>query len=173
MKKLLIILLSLLCMSADMRMQQEDTNAKIKAVFLYNFTKYIEWPQAYKEGNFVIGILGNNSNLVTELNKMAAQKMAGNQKIEIRLLTTADGANKCHIVFIQPDKGNELGEVIGKCKGKSSLIVTEKAGLARQGAAINFVVQESKQKFELNRGNAEKYNLKVSSNLASLAIVVD
>lgn len=154
-------------------MQQDDTNAKIKAMFLYNFTKYIEWPSAYKEGNFVIGVLGNNANLMAELNKMAAQKTAGTQKFEIRSLSSVDGASKCHIVYIQPDKGGELPEVIGKLKGKSALIITEKPGLARQGAAINFVVQENKTKFELNKGNAEKYNLKVSSNLASLAIVVD
>jgi hypothetical protein len=176
MKKLLLILLGLTFLSADVtivRVQQEDTNAKIKAVFLYNFTKYIEWPPSYKEGNFVIGILGTNSNLIAELNKMAAQKMAGNQKIEVKILVSTAEAGKCHIVFIQPDKGTELADVVSKCKGKSALIVTEKPGLAKQGAAINFVVQENKQKFELNKANAEKFNLKVSSNLASLAIVVD
>jgi hypothetical protein len=62
---------------------------------------------------------------------------------------------------------------MSKIRGKSTLIITEKPGLARQGAAINFVVQENKTKFELNKGNAEKYDLKVSSNLLSLAIVVD
>lgn len=156
-----------------MRMQGEDTNARIKAMFLYNFTKYIEWPATYKEGNFVIGILGNNASLLAELNKMASQKMAGNQKLEIRNLASVDGASKCHIVYIQPDKGSDLPEVLTKVKGKSALVITEKPGLAKQGAAINFVVQENKQKFELNKSNAEKYNLKVSSNLASLAIVVD
>lgn len=166
-------MLSFLFVSADMRMQQEDTNARIKAMFLYNFTKYIEWPAAYKEGNFVIGILGNNSTLLAELNKMASQKMAGNQKLEIRSLSSVEGASKCHIVYIQPDKGGELPDVLSKVKGKSALVITEKPGLAKQGAAINFVVQENKQKFELNKSNAEKYNLKVSSNLASLAIVVD
>lgn len=162
--------------SADttvVRMQQDDTNAKIKAVFLYNFTKYIEWPPPYKEGNFVIGVFGTNSALLAELNRMASQKMAGAQKIEVRNLPSADGAAKCHIVYLQPDKGSELSDVMSKIKGKSTLIITEKPGLARQGAAINFVVQENKTKFELNKGNAEKYDLKVSSNLLSLAIVVD
>lgn len=173
MKKLLIILVAFLSMSADMRLQQEDTNAKIKAVFLYNFTKYIEWPPAYKEGNFVIGVLGSNATLMSELNKLASAKMAGTQKFEIRNLTSFEGATKCHILYIQPEKGGELSEVISKVKGKSTLIVTEKPGLARQGAAINFVVQDNKTKFELNKANAEKYNLKVSSNLSSLAIVIE
>lgn len=173
MKKLLaIILVAFMSMSATVRMQQ-DTNAKIKAVFLYNFTKYIEWPPSYKEGPFVIGVLGNNSALMTELNKMASAKMAGTQKFEIRNLTSFEGSTKCHILYIQPDKGGELPEVISKARGKSTLIVTEKPGLARQGSAINFVVQDNKTKFELNKANAEKYNLKVSSNLSSLAIVVE
>lgn len=173
MKKLLIIFVALFSMSADMRLQQEDTNAKIKAVFLYNFTKYIEWPPAYKEGNFVIGVLGTNATLMAELNKLASAKMAGTQKFEIRNLTSFEGSTKCHILYIQPDKGGDLAEVVSKVKGKSTLIVTEKPGLARQGSAINFVVQDNKTKFELNKANAEKYNLKVSSNLSSLAIVIE
>ena len=151
----------------------EDTNAKIKAVFLYNFTKYIEWPKTYKEGNFIIGLYGINSSLSAELNKMAATKSVGTQKFEIKTMSSLDGANKCHMLFIPSTSGGQFSEVVSKLKGQSTLIITEKPGLTKQGAAINFVVQDNKQKFELNKANAEKYDLKVSSNLASLAVVVE
>jgi hypothetical protein len=66
-----------------------------------------------------------------------------------------------------------LPDVLKKMKGKSTLIVTEKLGLAKQGSAINFIIENNKQRFELNKSNIEKYNLKVSSTLEALAIKVE
>ena len=151
----------------------EDTNAKIKAVYLYNFTKYVEWPSNYSEGNFIIDVYGNNTALLTELGKMATSKTMGKQKIEIKPITSLDKLDKCHMLFIPSENSVTFSEILSKLKGKSTLIITEKPGLAKQGAAINFVVQDNKQKFEFNKANAEKYSLKVSSNLAALAIIVE
>lgn len=151
-------------------MQQEDTNAKIRAIYLCSFTKYFDWPPAYKEGDFIIGIYGSNPSLYSELTRMASTKTVGSQKYDIKSISSTSGLGKCHILFVTADKSDRLNEIVGSLKGKSTLIVTEKTGLAKQGAAINFVIMDNKQKFELNRSNAEKYNLKVSSNLATLAI---
>jgi hypothetical protein len=63
--------------------------------------------------------------------------------------------------------------VLKKIKGMSTLVVTEKAGLARKGSVINFINVENKQKFELNKTNANKNGLVVSSNLMSLGIAID
>jgi hypothetical protein len=58
-------------------------------------------------------------------------------------------------------------------KSKSTLIVTDKAGMAKKGAAINFIYADNKQKFELNKSNIEKYDLKVSQSLVKLSIEVE
>lgn len=149
-----------------------DTNARIKSVFIYNFTRYIEWPAEYKKGNFVITVFGSNTGILTELQNMAKVKKVGEQAIEVRNTTSLDGLAKSHILYIAPDVTISLGDVVSKLKGKSTLLVTEKSGYAKQGAAINFVVMENKQKFELNKTNAEKYSLKVSAALENLAIPV-
>lgn len=149
-----------------------DTNAKIKSVFVYNFTKYIDWPAPYKQGNFIIGVLGSAS-MLTELSAMAMTKKVGAQKLEVKMFPSADAVEKCHILYVSSDMAANIREISSKIKGHSTLLVTEKSGLAKQGAAINFVVQANKQKFELNKANAEKYDLSVSSTLASLAIIVD
>lgn len=149
-----------------------DTNAKIKAMFIYNFTKYIEWPQNYKQGNFVIGVLGNSS-IFIELSNMASAKKAGTQSFEIKNFTSPASVSKCHMLIVASDITTGFSDALSKIKNNSTLIITEKAGLAKQGAAINFVVQNNKQAFELNKANAEKYDLKVSSNLLALAIVVE
>ena len=150
-----------------------DTNAKIKAVFIYNFTKYIEWPEEYKTGEFTIGILGENSALFSELDKMSKVKKVSNQSFVIKSFTDPSQLDNPHILYIPEDSTDQLKKAIDRLKGKSTLIVTEKPGLAKQGSAINFVVQGSRQKFELNKANVTQRNLKVASALENLAIPVN
>ncbi len=151
----------------------QDTNARIKSVFIYNFTRYIDWPADYKTGNFVINMYGSNTAMLTELNNMAKTKTVGTQKIEIRNTTTLDGIGKPHILYISSDVSTPLADIVAKLKGKATLLVTEQPGSAKKGAAINFIVVDNRQKFELNQSNAEKYNLKVSSSLVAMAIPVE
>ena len=66
-----------------------------------------------------------------------------------------------------------LPDVLKKMKGKNTLIVTEKPGLTKQGAAINFIAENNKQCFELNKINIAKYNLKVSSTLEARAVKIE
>ena len=176
MKKIFSILFSFILLtswvvlpSAD---QSEEASAKIKAIYIYNFTKYIEWPDNYKQGNFVIGVVGTNATLVNELNKMATSKTVGNQKLEIKNISGSEDASECHIVFILSDYSTQLSEILTKIKGKSVLVVTDKAGMAAKGSAINFVFVDNKQKIELNKTNVEKYRLKVASTLVDLALQV-
>jgi hypothetical protein len=175
MKKLLVILLSFSLVTIWLSMrpdQSEEANAKIKAIYIYNFTKYIEWPETYKQGNFVVGVLGTSAPLISELNKMAAAKTVGSQKFEIKNISSAADASNCHIVYILSDNSSQLGDVLSKVKGKSALVVTDKAGMAAKGSAINFVVVDNKQKIELNKSNIEKYKLKVASTLVEMALQV-
>ena len=175
MKKLLFIFVSVMLLSSWMVApadQSEEANAKIKAIYIYNFTKYIEWPETYREGNFVVGVLGTSVPLVNELNKMATSKTVGTQKFEIKSVASPAECAKCHIVYILSDNSSQLPDVIGKVKGKSALIVTDKSGLATKGSGINFFVDGNKQKIELNRSNIEKYKLKVASTLVEMSVQV-
>jgi hypothetical protein len=154
----------------------QDPNAtytKMKAIFIYNFTKYIDWPEKYKEGNFVIGILGTSS-FYNDLTAQLSTKSVGNQKFEIKNFANVESISGiCHILFIPAENSSMLPAVLKKTKGKNTLIVTEKPGLAKQGAAINIIPIDNKLKFELNKETIEKYNLKVSSTLLALAITVE
>ncbi|CAN5807083.1 hypothetical protein BH11BAC7_BH11BAC7_12800 [soil metagenome] len=172
----LLIFLSLLVFPAVFGFQtipNGDTNARLKSVFIYNFTRYIDWPADYKAGDFVINMFGTNAAMLTELNKMATTKTVGTQKIVIRNTTTLDGIGKCHILYVCNDVSTPISDILVRLKGKATLLVTEQPGLAKKGSAINFVVVENRQKFELNQMNAEKNNLKVSSSLLALAIPVE
>ena len=153
--------------------QKVDTNAKIKAVYIYNFTKYIEWPSDSKSGEFTIGILGDNDALYTELEKMSKVKKVSNQSFAIKKIESINNVKNPHILYIPNASSTELNQAVAKLKGKSTLIVTEKPGLARQGSAINFIFEGNKQKFELNKSIAESHNLKVASTLEDLAVLVN
>jgi hypothetical protein len=168
------LLFALAFSSLSFQQQQNfDPNAKVKAVFLYNFTRYFEWPEKMKSGNFIIHIIGTNNSLSNELNKMATSKQVGNQKLEIKNSTGLDAAIKPHIIFLLNESSDVLKEISSKYKGKGTLIVTEKSGLAKMGSAINFVAIDSKLRFEYNKTNAVKAGLKTSDELKSLASAVD
>jgi hypothetical protein len=170
-KKLTIILLSLIILSSGFKLAGVDTNSKMKAIFIMNFTKLVEWPEKYREGSFVIGVVGE-SPLYTELVKMSKTKKVANQSLMVKRFKAASEITKCHIVYVSREKSTDITGIVNKVKTNSTLIITEKQGLVDKGAGINFVVKNNRQKFELNKGNVEKYKLKVSSNLEALAYTV-
>jgi hypothetical protein len=108
-----------------------------------------------------------------ELDNLARTKMIGSQKCVIKYFNQVKDIQKCHMLFIPTDKSDEIETILKQVKGMNTLVVTEKPGLAKKGAGINFVSIDNKQKFELNKANVGKYGLKVSSNLLSLGIIID
>ena len=150
-----------------------DTNAKIKAVFLYNFTRYFEWPVKKKEGNFVIYVIGKNDNLITELKGLSGKKKVGTQDIEIKNSATFDPNISSQIIYVLNDVPKAIGEVASKLKNKGALVVSETPGACKQGSSINFVVIDNKLKFEYHKNNAVKSGLKTNDDFKALAINVD
>ena len=147
-----------------------DANSKIKGVFLYNFTKYFEWSDDKKAGNFVIYIVGKNDNLVNELKNLAAKKKVGNQDIEIKNTPNFDGSTSSHIIYFTPDNAIKVvGEAASKIKNKSTLLVSERPGACKSGGSINFIYIENKLKFEYNKHAAVKAGLKTNDDFKSLA----
>jgi hypothetical protein len=145
---------------------------KFHSVFMYNFTKYIQWPTSYQSGDFVIGVLGD-SPIIESLEKMAESKTVGAQKFSIVRYKSVDEINKCHMLFIPSNRSKQLKDALNKVNGQSTLVITEKNGLGVEGSCINFVLVDGKWKFELNKPATEKNNLKVSGDLAKLAILID
>ena len=148
----------------------QDVNSKIKAIFIYNFTKYIEWPENQKQGDFVIGVLGNsNPNLIKELDKMATLSKIGSRGFVVKIYNSVEEITKCQ--FITAEKSNLITAAVQKVAKNNTLVIGENTGQIKKGAVINFVYQENKQKFELSKTNAERSGLTVSSSLINMAIL--
>src|SRR6056297_937444 len=148
MKKLIsyFLLLLLVLSITDLKAQNE----KFKALFMYNFTKYIEWPGAKNTGDFVIGILGN-SPIKKELEVIATKKKVGGQPINMKVYNSVNEIGNCHILFIPPGKSSSLNAVKKQVSGQGVLVITDKPGLARKGAGINYVLAGGRQDFEINK----------------------
>jgi hypothetical protein len=168
MKKICLILVYV-CFTI-FNIQAQTSNAKMQSVFIYNFTKLVNWPGSYQSGNFIIGVLGN-SPIIAELENMASTKKAGSQTIVIEKYASVDAIKKCHILVIPDTQSGKIAAALGKTSGNNTLIVTDVEGGTKKGASINFVVIDSKQKFELSETNASSKGLKIGAELIKLAIV--
>ncbi len=165
-----ILLTALLILSLSSAFSQDE---KYKALFIYNFTKHIEWPATAKTGDFIIGVINDNV-LYDKINEITTGKKAGAQNIIIKKFGSIDEISKCHILFVSGSAsgGKNFPVVLEKTNGQNTLIVTDRPGMASKGASINFIVQDSKLKFELNKATVANQGLKVSSYLENLAILL-
>jgi len=170
MKKFAIILTGFFLVVANYPARAQ--NEMFKALYMYNFTKNIDWPKEYREGNFIIGVLGN-SPIVTELSEIAKKKKVIDQAILVKKFASVAKIEDCHILYIPTTKSSLLPQVLAKFKGKPTLIITDAPGLAKQGSMINYVTVRGDQKFEINVENFEPHGLKVNNFLVSLGIKVN
>lgn len=175
-KRLYIALLALVLMSgadrSNMLTQIKDTRSVAKALFLYNFATLIDWPEDYRKGNFVIGVLATSNDVYNELNTKYKGKSIGSQEIVVQKYSSRTEIEKAHILFLGEDKSDQITALTTQLKTKSTLIVTEKEGYLSKGAVINFVLDGSKQAYEISKPNAKKYNLVIATKLTSLAYKV-
>lgn len=148
------------------------TEYQIKAAFLFNFAKFVEWPPdafATPASPLVIGILGANP-FGTDLERTVKGKAINSHPFEVKTISApADGTN-CQIVFICTSEKKRLPEIIAALKDASVLTVGEMDGFTENGGMINFVIQGNKVRFEINDTAAKTARLKISSKLTSLAV---
>lgn len=153
--------------------QDYDINAKIKAVYIYNLTRYFEWPVNPKSSGFIIQIVGNANALVKELNEnVVSKKTIAGQKVELINSDKIIPGKIPQVLYITPDNSSKIKEFASQLKNKGTLLITEQPGAAKTLAVINFVIIDNKQKFEYNKQNAAKYGLKASEDIKNLASAV-
>lgn len=156
----------LLIMSFTTRDRPEH---ELHAMMVYNFIKYIEWPNSNEE--FTIGVIGN-SDVFTTLHEWYGGKIRGGKKFKVVEFKSAKDLRPCSIIYFGSSSKDELRIIIDRVKNKPTLLITNKSGFAQQGSAINFKTVGNSLKFELNQEAIKAANLKVSSQLAAMAIVL-
>jgi hypothetical protein len=150
---------------------QERPMHEVYSMMVFNFTKYVQWPDHASSGEFVIGVIGN-TDVFSTLNAWYGGKPRGTQTYVIKRFANASEVTECHVIFIDKTKSGEFESVNNQVKGKGTLIITDKNGLGQRGSSINFKTIDNKLKFELNQKAIEASNLKVSGALSSMAILI-
>ncbi len=145
---------------------------EVKAVFLYNFTRYLQWPEEPEGEAFAIAVLGE-SGIVEPLRAIAGQKTVGSLPIVVRQCAAVEEIGRPRILFVARSAVLQLPRVLEKTRGTSILIVGEAEGLGSRGVAVNFVLRDGAVKFEMNERALDDARIQVGSQLLKLAILVD
>ncbi|MEO7988708.1 MAG: YfiR family protein [Chryseolinea sp.] len=170
MKKIKALAIAALLMSGTAFAQERPIH-EVYSMMVFNFIKYVQWPDHTASGEFVIGVVGNTE-VYNTLNAWYGGKPRGSKTYIIKKFNSAAEITDCQVVYIDKSKSGEFTAVNDKVKGKGTLVITDKNGLGEKGSAINFKTVDNKMKFELNQKVIEASNLKVAGALTSMAILI-
>jgi hypothetical protein len=170
-----LIAVMFLGMSLATRMRgQEIEEYRVKAAFLYNFAKFVDWPsQAFKtpQDPIMVCVLGHNP-FGNALEEVLRGKSIEGRAFAFRQVADAEEASACQILFISSSEGKHFRSLYGNLKPAGVLTVGEARGFATDGGVINFKLDAGRVRFEINVGAAEHAQLQISSKLLSLAQIV-
>jgi hypothetical protein len=156
------------------RPAQADAQAdeyRVKAVFLYNFGSYVEWPSGSFERSdsaVAIGVMGADT-LADELAQFAASRNVNGRPVLVQKLRPGDAIAGFHVLFIGRAGSDRLAEILAAAKGLALLTVTEAEEGLELGSMINFVVVEGKVHFDIAPPPSESGNVKISARLLGVA----
>jgi hypothetical protein len=148
-----------------------DREYEIKAAFLYNFIKFVEWPSQplrATSDTMTICVLGEDPFEVVNALK---DKTVKGRRLVVRQLSAVEPGT-CHVAFIALSEARRLPQIMQSIQGTGVLTVGEMDDFLRQGGIINFVIERNKVRFEINLASATRSGLKLSSQLLSLAKAV-
>jgi hypothetical protein len=169
----------LLCLSAFLSAgliqchAQAISEYQVKAAYLYNFAKFIEWPPAdfaSAASPFEFCVF-NDQTFVEQLTQTVKDKTVAGRMVRVVPVKSAVEARSCHILFISSSQ-NAQAKIIEALRDTNVLTVGETKGFVEEGGMINFVLQDSRVQFQVNHKAANQAGLQISSRLLSVAKLV-
>ena len=146
-----------------------------KALYLFNFAKYTEWPkEAFTDDNapFVLGILGQDP-FKSDIDIIKGKTIKG-RKLVVRKFNSVQEVTNCHLLFICSSEANNLRRIFQAVEHLNILTISEADGFIEQSGMINLVAEQKTAgsqvvAFEINQAAAEKANLRLDTQLLKLA----
>lgn len=151
----------------------ESREYAVKAAFLYNFAKFVDWPaDAFKNENspFVLGIVGADP-FGSALESLKEKTVKGH-KLVIKRLPRLENFEDCHLLFISGSEKSNLRSVLAAVKNHNILTVSDLERFAHQGGMVGLVTADNTIQFEVNLEPIQRSKLKVSSQLLKLAKII-
>ena len=177
---ILIIALSVSLSWAPGALAQDSSDSSeylIKAGFIFNFAKFVEWPPttfAQPDSPIVIGILGTDP-FGTIIDHIVQDKKIGGRGFVVKRLkwgAEAKDLRECKILFVGASERVHIDELVQIVKGLPILTVGETPGFAEHGGVIRFVLEDNRVRFEVNVDAARQGGLTISSRLLTLARII-
>jgi hypothetical protein len=152
----------------------EVNEYQVKAVFLFNFSHFVEWPSG-SLGNptdpFVVGVLGEDP-FGARLDEAVRNERVGEHPILVRRFHDVGDVAHCQLLFIDRSQGRKLAQIVGALGSVATLTVAETDGAAAEGVMVEFVTDKNHIRLRINERAARAAGLVISSKLLRLADVV-
>lgn len=146
---------------------------KIKAAFVLNFLKFVEWPDSVfesPEDPYLIFVVGNDSNEAA-LNGLNGKTVSG-RRLVVRKVSNLSSLERCHVLFVGESEKKKIDQVLGTVEKRFVLTIADIEGFARRGGTIGFFREENRVRFEINEESAQKAGLKLNAKLLYLGKIV-
>ena len=153
---------------------QSPTEYQVKAAYLFNFLKFVEWPEdsgADPHAKWIIGFVGDTP-ISDELARLVEGKSVLGRELQVRKFQPADNLSACNILFISESQKKRLPAILGALRGSSVLTVADMENFISAGGMVAFVVEDSRVKVAIDVAATGRARLKVSSKLLALAHIV-
>jgi hypothetical protein len=147
---------------------------QIKAVFLFNFAQFVDWPPATfpdEKSPLIIGVLGKDP-FDGSLEEAVRGETVNGRPLLIRRYSRIEEIGECEILFISRSEAGRLERIFNALKGRSTLTVGDSDGFAQQGGMIRFVTEQNKVRFRINLESAKAASLTISSKLLRPANII-
>lgn len=164
------LLLALVGSSAVRAEETPPSEYQVKAAFLFNFAKFVEWPaQALPDARtpFTIGIIGKDP-FEGALERTVQDKTVNGHAFVVKQVKAAAELKSCHILFIGASERKRLPEILNAVRGAGVLTVSEMDQFLESGGMIVFRMTGNKVRFEINDEAARRGGLRISSKLLNL-----
>jgi hypothetical protein len=152
--------------------QAQPSEYEVKAAFVHNIAKFVEWPAALPaSGRARLCLLGEDPS--GGAFDMLQGKPIGSLNWEVVKVDAGNGLKACRVLFIAPSKRADLVRILARIEGSPVLTVGDTAGYAERGVMVNFYPEDNRVRFEINRAAAARAGLLIGSQLLRLARLVD
>jgi len=157
-----------LCLPVHLHAETSSGEYKLKSAFIFNFAKYVEWPDsAFKiKGEFCIASLGH-SPLDRELSELSGKSVHG-RSIVFRQVSSPEEAAQCQVLFISRSELVRLDSILDSLRNAPVLTVADRDDFCRKGGMLSLVNERGKIVFDVNIQETQRAKLKPNPQLLRL-----
>ena len=162
------------CLVASRGEAAAPSEYQVKAVFLFNFSRFVEWPTtafASADAPFVLGVFGHDP-FGADLDQVVKGASVDGRPLVVRRVRRTAEAADCQILFIHQSESRRLAEVLAAVGRRQTLTVSDFPGSAQRGVMIRLMTQGGHVRMHVNVDTARAANLVISSNLLRSAEIV-